>query len=57
VGRLTINSTVLDYSTGYRLYRNKYDLFSGDKLYSEIRASITNFGLAQLTHSGKFFAW
>lgn len=49
--------TIDDYSTGYTLMADKYQLYATDRVFSELRVHVLNFDRATWVHGYKFHVW
>jgi len=56
-GRIEINATIMDFSTGYALLQDKRKIFGTDDLFSELPKSQMQMNKQNLTHIFKFFVW
>lgn len=56
-GRVEINSSVFECSTPLVLMQDKYGLYSGDKLYRQLKTLIVTFDLSDKTYLLKFHVW
>ena len=45
-GKYDTNVSVSDYSTGYTLLQDKYQLYATDRVFSELRVHVFNFDRA-----------
>ena len=57
MGPFEINASPLDYSTGWLLANNKYNIFSSDRWFEETMHEMLSFDRSHQVHQFKFEVW
>jgi len=56
-GHVEIKNSIFDYSTSYNLINDKYDLFTSDQIFMELKHKMLTFDNSEKTHFMKFHVW
>ena len=56
-GKLVLTATIPEFSTAFLLFQDKHGLFSGAKMYKQLKDDIFNFDQKDKRHIGKFTSW